>query len=336
MSAGLPTQALIEERFRATFDQAAVGIAHIGEDGRFELVNRRLCQLLGYTREELAARTVLDISHPQDSEVTPTLRTRVRTQGLETFSAIKRYLRKDGSVVWMEVAVSLVRGVDGSPSYEIAVFEDISARRQAEEALQRSERRFRALIENSSDGIVLTDAEGRLIYGSPGSRRLLGYALGETLGWHGDDMVHPQDRAAFEELLARVKSRPGVAHEVRVRVRHKRGGYRLLEGTLTDLCADKSVGAIVFNFRDITERVESEQLRHEAERHTARLKMMYAALSGANEAILRARSPQEMFRAACEIAVQAGGFLLGTVFTLDAASGLLERVAASGPAAAVP
>jgi diguanylate cyclase (GGDEF)-like protein/PAS domain S-box-containing protein len=204
------------------------------------------------------------------------------------------------------------------------------------EALQRSEQRFRALIENSSDGIVLTDAEGRLIYGSPGSRRLLGYALGETLGWHGDDMMHPQDRAAFEELLARVKSQPGITHEVRARVRHKLGGYRLLEGTLTDLCADKSVRAIVFNFRDITERVESERRRDDAEQRTARLKMMYAALSAANEAILRARSPQEMFRSACEIAVETGGYLLGTVFMLDAQSGLLERVAASGPAAPIP
>jgi diguanylate cyclase (GGDEF)-like protein/PAS domain S-box-containing protein len=204
------------------------------------------------------------------------------------------------------------------------------------EALQRSERRFRALIENSADGIVLTDAEGRLIYGSPGARRALGYALGETLGWHGDDLMHPQDRAAFEELLARVKGRPGVTHEVRARVRHRNGSYRLLEGTLTDLCADRSVGAIVFNFRDITERLESERQRRDAELHMTRLKTIYAALSVANEAILRAKSPQEMFRSACEIAVETGGFLLGTVFTLDPRSGLLARVAASGPVAAIP
>jgi diguanylate cyclase (GGDEF)-like protein/PAS domain S-box-containing protein len=336
MSAGLPKQALIEERFRATFDRAAVGIAHIGEDGRFELVNRKLCQILGYSREELATLTVLDVSHPQDRELTPPLRRRSRAREAESFSAIKRYLRKDGSLVWMEVAVSQVRGVDGAPSYEIAVFEDITARRQAEEALQRSERRFRALIENSADGIVLGDAEGRLIYGSPGSRRTLGYGLGETVGLHAADMVHPMDRAGFEALLAAVKARPGVTHDMRVRVRHKNGGYRLVEGTLTDLCGDESVGAIVLNYRDITERVESERRRRDAELHMARLKTMYAALSAANEAILRAKSPAELFRNACEIAVETGGFLLGTVFTLDQASGLLARVAASGPVAAIP
>ena len=74
------------------------------------------------------------------------------------------------------------------------------------EALQRSERRFRALIENSADGIVLTDAEGRLIYGSPGSRRSLGYGSGETIGRNAADMVHPEDRAAFQGLLAAARA----------------------------------------------------------------------------------------------------------------------------------
>ena len=102
---------------------------------------------------------------------------------IDSFSAIKRYVRKDGAAVWVELTVSLVRGTDGAPSYEIALFEDISLRRQAEEALQRSERRFRALIENSADGILLADGAGRVMYGSPGARRTLGYAKGETLGW---------------------------------------------------------------------------------------------------------------------------------------------------------
>ncbi|HEX6692851.1 MAG TPA: PAS domain S-box protein, partial [Burkholderiales bacterium] len=335
MSAGLPKQALIEERFRATFDRAAVGIAHIGENGRFELVNRKLCQLLGYSREELSGLTVLDVSHPQDREAAPSERRRARRREPESFSAVRRYLRKDGTPVWMEVAISLVRGVDGAPSYEIAVFEDITARREAETALQRSERRFRALLENSADGIVLADGDGCMIYGSPGSRRTMGYALGETVGTQVAELVHPEDRAAFVALLAAAKSRPGVTHDMRMRVRHKNGRYRLVEGTLTDLRADESVGAIVLNYRDITDRVESERQRREAEQHMARLKTMYAALSAANEAILRAKSPEEMFRNACEIAVETGGFLLGTVFMLDAASGVLERVAASGPAAAM-
>jgi diguanylate cyclase (GGDEF)-like protein/PAS domain S-box-containing protein len=197
------------------------------------------------------------------------------------------------------------------------------------EALQRSERRFRALIENSADGIVLTDADGRLIYSSPGSQRTLGYHSGETIGRHAADMVHAEDRPAFLKLLAEAKAYPGATRDMRVRVRHKNGSYRFVQGTITDLCADESVAAIVLNYRDLTDR-------EAAQAHARRMSMMYAALSSANEAILRAGSPQEIFRSACDVAVETGGFLLATVFTLDAQSGLLERIAASGPVAAIP
>jgi diguanylate cyclase (GGDEF)-like protein/PAS domain S-box-containing protein len=197
------------------------------------------------------------------------------------------------------------------------------------EALQRSERRFRALIENSADGIVLTDADGRLVYGSPGSGRTLGYGSGETIGRIAADMVHPDDRGAFQALIALASARPGVAHDMHVRVRHKDGSYRVVHGSVTDLCADESVGAIVLNYRDITEN-------DAAQAHARRMSMMYAALSAANEAILRAASADEIFRSACDIAVETGGFLLATVFTLDVQSGLLQRVAASGPVAGIP
>ena len=197
------------------------------------------------------------------------------------------------------------------------------------EALQRSERRFRALIENSADGIALIDASGYVIYNTPGARRSLGYGLEETLGKHVVERVHPDDRAAFEALIAEAKRRPGVTHDMRVRVRHKDGTYRQLQGTVTDRCADESVGAIVLNYRDLTDR-------ETAQAHARRMSMMYAALSAANEAILRAESPEQMFRSACDIAVEIGGFLLATVFRLDAQSGLLERVTASGPVAAIP
>ncbi len=197
------------------------------------------------------------------------------------------------------------------------------------EELRRNERRFRALIENSADGIALVDASGYVIYNTPGARRSLGYGLEETLGKHVVERVHPEDRNAFEALIADARRRPGVTLDMRVRVRHKDGGYRQLQGTLTDRCADESVGAIVLNYQDLTDR-------EEAQARAKRMAMMYAALSSANEAILRAQSRDEMFRSACEIAVQTGGFLLGTVFMLDDEGGTLTRVAASGPVATYP
>jgi diguanylate cyclase (GGDEF)-like protein/PAS domain S-box-containing protein len=320
------SQVDLEQRFRATFDQAAVGIAHVAEDGGFQLVNRKLCQILGYTREELSALSVFDVSHPEDRDVTLALRRKMRAHEIDSFSVIKRYLRKDGGSVWAEVTVSLVRTAEGAPRYEIALFEDISARRQAEDALQRSERRFRALIENSSDGILLTDGEGRMTYGSPGARRILGYAQGETLGWQIADMVHPQDQAAFGRMAASVAARPGVTHVLRARVCHKSGRYRLLEGTCTDLRAEESVRAMLYNFRDVTER-------EEALARAGRVSLMYAALSAANEVSAQLKDERELYQRICEIAVQFGGMRLASVRLLDAETNWLETCGCAGDAA---
>jgi diguanylate cyclase (GGDEF)-like protein/PAS domain S-box-containing protein len=322
----ISSQVDLEQRFRATFDQAAVGIAHVAEDGRFQLVNRKLCEILGYTREELGALSVFDLSHPDDRDVTLALRRKMRANEIDSFSVIKRYLRKDGSSVWAEVTVSLVRAADGAPRYSIALFEDISARRQAEEALQRSERRFRALIENSSDGILLTDGEARITYGSPGARRTLGYDKGETLGWQIADLVHPQDRAVFHRMAAAAAASAGAPHTLHARVRHKSGRYRLLEGSCTDLCADESVRAVVYNFRDVTER-------EEALAQARRVSMMYAALGAANEVSAQLKDERELYQRICDVAVQFGGMRLAAVRLLDPATKWLETCGCAGEAA---
>ena len=324
--ADVAPQADVEERFRATFDQAAVGIAHVAEDGRFQLVNRKLCQILGYSREELTALTAFDLSHPEDRDVTTALRRKMRAHEIESFSVIKRYLRKNCTAVWVELTVSLVRAADGAPSYEIALFEDISLRREAEDALQRSERRFRALIENSSDGILLTDGEGRMNYGSPGARRTLGYAKGETLGWQVADLVHPADRPGFDRMVATAAAHPGVTHALRARVRHQSGRYRLLEGTCTDLRSDDSVRTVVFNFRDVTER-------EEALARARRVSLMYAALSAANEASAQIDDERALYQRICDIAVQFGGMRLASVRVLNPASQWLENAGCAGAAA---
>ena len=320
------SQVDLEERFRATFDQAAVGIAHVAHDGRFQLVNRKLCGILGYSREELAALTVFDVSHAEDREVTVALRRKMRAREIDSFSAVKRYLRKDGAAVWAEVTVSLVRAADGSPSYEIALFEDISLRRQAEEALRRSERRFRALIENSSDGILLADGQGRMMYASPGARRVLGYAKGETLGWQIADLAHPAERAALDGVAAAARAHPGETQPLRLRARHKDGGYRLLEGSCADLRADESVRAVVFNFRDITEA-------EEAQARVRRMSLMYAALSAANEASAQLKDERELYQRICDIAVRLGGMKLATVRTLERSSIWLGTAGCAGEGA---
>jgi PAS domain S-box-containing protein len=122
-----------EERFRATFEHAAIGAAQVGIDGRWLRVNRRLGEIVGYEPEELLKTTFQDITHPDDLEGDLAQVRRLLADELQTYTMEKRYLRKDGSAVWVNLTVSLVRNASGEPAYFIAAVEDISARKQTEE-----------------------------------------------------------------------------------------------------------------------------------------------------------------------------------------------------------
>jgi len=122
-----------EERFRATFEHAAIGAAQVGIDGRWLRVNQRLAEIVGYQREELLQRTFQDITHPDDLEGDLEQMRRLLLGELQTYTMEKRYLRKGGGEVWVNLTVSLVRDASGDPAYFIAVVEDISERKKAEE-----------------------------------------------------------------------------------------------------------------------------------------------------------------------------------------------------------
>ncbi len=130
-----------EERFRATFEQAAVGIAHVAPDGTWLRVNQRLCDMVGYSREELLQLTFQDITHPDDLEADLEQLNQVLAGGrFNTYAMEKRYFRKDGLMVWVNLTVSLVRDSGGAPAYFISIVEDISARKLMEETLRQSEK----------------------------------------------------------------------------------------------------------------------------------------------------------------------------------------------------
>ena len=122
-----------EERFRATFEQAAVGIAHVDLDGRWLHVNEKLLQIVGYDREEILGLTFQDVTHPDDLDTDLDHLRRLLAGEIDTYSVEKRYLRKDGSVVWIELTVSLVRHSSSEPGYFISVIEDITGRKRSEE-----------------------------------------------------------------------------------------------------------------------------------------------------------------------------------------------------------
>ena len=129
----------------------------------------------------------------------------------------------------------------------------------AESALRMSERRFRALVEESWDAVALFAGDGTILYGSPATTRLLGYDLTEFVGRNAMELIHPDDRATVLVRLQEAMAAPRAPVHVAARVRHKNGSWRHLEGVFTNLIDDPSVGAIVNNYRDVTDRRNLEE-----------------------------------------------------------------------------
>ncbi|MBF0272465.1 MAG: PAS domain S-box protein [Magnetococcales bacterium] len=135
------TNTLLQEseiRFEATFEQAAVGIALVSPEGRWLRVNRKLCQIVGYDHDALLNLTFQEITHPEDLDTDLDYVQRMLARQIENYAMEKRYFRRDGSVVWINLTVSLVWKADTTPDYFIAVIEEIQARKEAEAALRES------------------------------------------------------------------------------------------------------------------------------------------------------------------------------------------------------
>src|SRR5262245_45132562 len=186
-----------EARFRSIFENAAVGIARVATDGRFLEVNQRLCDIVGYAAEELTSKTFAEITHLDDLQQDLGAVRRMLAGEFDTYLREKRYYRKDGSVVWVNLSVSLLREADGSAGYFISVIEDISARKRAEEALRASEEKFRVLANTAPVMIWVTEPDGSASFVSRGWCEFTGQTEQEAMGKGGFgwlDVVHPDDR----------------------------------------------------------------------------------------------------------------------------------------------
>ncbi|MFO7597794.1 MAG: PAS domain S-box protein [Desulfocurvibacter africanus] len=170
------------EAERSTFEQAAVGMAHLDLEGRFLRVNRRLCEITGYSPHELTQRTLREITHPEDLSNNLALLARLVRGEIDRFSMEKRYHRKDGRIIWAMLIATLTRNEHGEPLFLLAVVEDITRRKQDEAELHRREDLFRTLAENSPDVISVYDRDLRRVYVSPAIETETGLSRDNLVG----------------------------------------------------------------------------------------------------------------------------------------------------------
>ena len=208
-----------EERWRALFEHAGVGIAQLSLNGQFLRVNPRLCETLGYSSKTLLQRTFQDFTHPDDLQVSIQYLDELATGKRPSFLREKRVRRSDDVWVWVDVTVSLVRNACPAPAYFIAVVQNIDDRKRAEEALQKSETRFRQIAETIEEVVWSADPTiGKTLYISPAYERVWGRTCASLYEEPQSfiDAIHPQDRARVLAALTVQRNGLPFAHEYRI------------------------------------------------------------------------------------------------------------------------
>lgn len=255
-----------QEQFERTFEQAAVGLSHVAPDGRWLRVNRRVCQITGYSREELLAGRFQDITHPDDLEKDVSQYAALKRGDIQTYSIEKRYLRKDGSIVWINLTVSLVREESGAPRYAISVIEDITERREIAELAELRLREIEAIYAQAPVGLVFLDAELRHVRINEYMAKINGLPVAEHIGRPGPVMA-PDLSPNLEPILRKVLEtrNPVIEMEVRGTTAAKPGvECYWLASYFPVVGPDGTTLGINGVVQDITERKRAEAARLEA------------------------------------------------------------------------
>jgi PAS domain S-box-containing protein len=244
----------------ATFEQAAIGIVHLtlGED--WISVNQRFCEITGYSREEILRLRVEALTHPEDVPASVEFIRRIRCGELPEYRMEKRYVRKDGTVIWVNLTVSIVRSAAGEPLYLVGFIEDITQRRDAQNEASRSLSLLRATLESTADGILVVDLNGKIlsfnqkmadmweipaeIFASGDDQRAINAAL--------EKLVYPED---FMVKVMELYRDPEHASYDVLELKDGRTFERYSQPQRID---DVPVGR-VWSFRDVTSRLRAEE-----------------------------------------------------------------------------
>ena len=244
----------------ATFEQAAIGIAHLTLAEEWISVNQRYCEITGFSREEILKLKIEDLTHPDDVPASQEFIGRIRSGELPEYRMEKRYVRKDGEVIWVHLTVSIVRSVTGDPLYLVGFIDDITDRRNAQREASRSFSLLRATLESTADGILVVDLDGKIlsfnqkmadmweipaeIFNSGDDQRAIQAAL--------DKLVHPDD---FMGKVMELYRHPEEASYDVLELKDGRSFERYSQPQRID---DVAVGR-VWSFRDVTARRRSEE-----------------------------------------------------------------------------
>ncbi|HMB44605.1 MAG TPA: PAS domain S-box protein, partial [Candidatus Methanoperedens sp.] len=247
-----------EAQFRATFEEAPIGMARLDIEGRNLETNHILQQMLGFAGEELKGKVFTEFTHPDDLELDMGEFMKLISGKKDHYMIKKRYIRKKGSVFWARMTVSLVRDANGAPQFSISMVEDITERKEAEEKLQKSEEKYRTLIENIQDGVFVIQ-DGEIQYINEFFSRLAGYEVEEVIGKDFVEFIAPEDRIRIADYYIRWEGGEKVPRENEFNIIHKDKKTRITVNANIGFINYRGKVASMGTLKDITERKRAQE-----------------------------------------------------------------------------
>ena len=248
-----------ERRFRALVQNGLASIALLTADGTLIWESPAITGTLNYAPNEHLGRNFFhELMHPDDLPWTQEIYARLVQEPGSSHHGICRLRHASGQWHWVEAIITNMLHEPGINAI-VANYRDVNEHKQSEEALQNSEKRFRALIENGLDDISLLAADGTLLWESPSTIRNLGYKPGEYVGRNIFDLMHPDDLAWTSTAYVKLLHEPGGRQNGIFRLRRSDGSWRWVEAIVANMLNEPSVNALVINYRDITERKQTEE-----------------------------------------------------------------------------
>ncbi|MDQ4122148.1 MAG: PAS domain S-box protein [Acidobacteriota bacterium] len=256
-----------EERFRSIVTQVTAGIAEVDLTGRFNFVNDRYAEIVGYSPKELlGGMRMQDITHPDDLKINYPLFEKCITEG-KPFVIEKRYIRKDGTEIWVNNSVSPELDEDGKTRYVTSVTIDITERRKTEEALRESEERLGAMFEQASVGIVQVTLDGQLVMPNAGFCKIIDYNEDEVCSLNMRDICHPEDYEKEVELTRQLFA--GEIPDFTIEKRYIRKDGSVIWGQKTTTLIRRGTEEPLYALaivEDISERKRTQEALREGDR----------------------------------------------------------------------
>jgi PAS domain S-box-containing protein len=260
-----------DEWYEAIFRAAAVGIVISDPERRIIEVNPALCELLGYSAEELCGTTGEELTHADDRAATRTATTALLAGEVAKFTLEKRYVRKDRSLIWCRASVTAVRGPDGQVQQLVGVIEETGARKVAEEARNR----LASVVESSDDAVISKTLEGVITSWNRAAERIFGYTAAEAIGQPVTILIPPDHLDEEPSILERLKRGERIDHYQTVRMR--KDGTRL-DVSLTVSPIRDGDGTIIGASKISRDISPQKHIERELAGHAGELERLNAAL----------------------------------------------------------